>query len=89
MDADQTNTDVPLCTGCVQARQRTAELERQNVQLQKRIEQLEKRLEELSRSGKRHVDKGVTLIYRPTADSLYAHALHPPTHRRGRITKGR
>ena len=46
MDADHTNTDVPRCPGCVQARQRIAQLE-------KRIEQLEKRLEELSRSGKR------------------------------------
>jgi transposase len=46
MDADQTSTDAPLCPGCVQARQRIAQLE-------KRIEQLEKRLEELSRSAKR------------------------------------
>lgn len=53
MDADQTSTDVPLCPGCVRARGRIAELERQNAQLEKRIEQLEKRLEELSRSGKR------------------------------------
>jgi transposase len=46
MDADPTSTDAPLCPGCLQARQRIAQLEN-------RIEQLEKRLEDLSRSGKR------------------------------------
>jgi transposase len=58
MDADQTSTDVPLCPGCVQARQRIAQLE-------KRIEQLEKRLEELSRSGKRQAapfSRGLPMI---------------------------
>jgi len=53
MDADQTNTDVPLCPGCVLRDQRIGELERGNAQLGKRIEQLEARLEELSRSAKR------------------------------------
>lgn len=46
MDAEQTNTDVPPCPGCVAAGKRIAELET-------RIKQLEQRLEELSRSGKR------------------------------------
>lgn len=46
MEADQPNTDVPLCPGCVAAAKRIAQLE-------VRIEQLEKRLEELGRSAKR------------------------------------
>jgi transposase len=46
MEADQTNTDVPSCPGCVAAAKRIAELET-------RIKQLEQRLEELSRSAKR------------------------------------
>jgi transposase len=46
MEADQTNTDVPSCPGCVAAAKRIAELET-------RIKQLEQRQEELSRSAKR------------------------------------
>lgn len=46
MDADQNNTDVPLCLDCARRDRRIAELEA-------RIKQLEQRLEELGRSGKR------------------------------------
>jgi transposase len=46
MDADQVNTDVPSCAGCVAAAKHIAQLEA-------RVKQLEHRLEELSRAGKR------------------------------------
>jgi transposase len=46
MDADQTNMDVPACSGCVAAGKRIAELE-------KRIAILEQKLEASLRAGKR------------------------------------
>jgi transposase len=46
MDADQANTDVPACPGCVAAAKRIAELEA-------RVKQLEAVVEQLRRSGKR------------------------------------
>src|ERR1022692_2581485 len=46
MDAIQTNTDVPACTGCAERDRRIARLEAQ-------VKQLQQHLEELSRSAKR------------------------------------
>src|ERR1017187_10553398 len=46
MDAAQTNTDVPACTGCAERDRRIARLEAQ-------VKQLQQHVEALSRSGKR------------------------------------